>query len=234
MRGYKVDIDSSFQGMMTYDPRSYKRNFCNCVWKPQKFFRLPYAISKIAFITSMIVAYLISHSQFNMPYFIYHFIFLRIVMKGLRSFRYKYIRYKLKLFRDIIEVDSIHVESRFDLTQSSGPQQGGGYRGSSSPPEIFRFELNSATKVEFCLLEWTAVNGSYSFQVLSIIGRLCTVVLLCNSELCKGRKSYFCSAKNDQQPSNICLFFIKIDRRKIDQNAPITIPELGLLDFFGF
>ena len=43
-------------------------------------------------------------------------------------------------------------------------------RGLEAPPsEIFRFELNSATKVEFCLLTWTAVNGSYSFQVLSII-----------------------------------------------------------------
>ena len=39
----------------------------------------------------------------------------------------------------------------------------------------------------------------YSFQVLSIIVRLCTVVLLCNLELCEGTKSYFCSAKNDQQ-----------------------------------
>ena len=72
--------------------------------------------------------------------------------------------------------------------------------GSSSPPEIFRFELNSATKVEFCflLLKWTAVNGSYNFQVLSIILRLCAVAVLCNLGLCKGTKSYFCSAKNDQ------------------------------------
>ena len=35
---------------------------------------------------------------------------------GVRSFRYKWIRYKLKSSRDIIEVDSIHVESRFDST----------------------------------------------------------------------------------------------------------------------
>ena len=45
------------------------------------------------------------------------------------------------------------------------------------PPEIFRFELNSVTKVEFCLLKLTAVNRSYGFQVLSIILRLCTVVV---------------------------------------------------------
>ena len=58
--------------------------------------------------------------------------------------------------------------------------------GSSPPPEIFRFELNSVTKVEFCLLKLTAVNGSYGFQVLSIILRLCdVVVLLWNLELCK-------------------------------------------------
>ena len=35
---------------------------------------------------------------------------------GARSFRYKWIRYKLKSSRDIIEVDSIHVESRFHST----------------------------------------------------------------------------------------------------------------------
>ena len=95
----------------------------------------------------------------------------------------------------MVAVDSIHVESRFDSTQSSGGEAG----EARAPPEIFRFELNSATKVEFCLLKWTAVNESYSFQVLSIIIRLCTFVMLCNFELCKGTKSYFSSAKDDQQ-----------------------------------
>ena len=42
--------------------------------------------------------------------------------------------------------------------RSRGRGRGGG--GSSPPPEIFRLELNSATKVEFFLLKWTAVNGS--------------------------------------------------------------------------
>ena len=79
------------------------------------------------------------------------------------------------------------------------PVEGGGAGGARAPPEIFRLELNSATKVEFCLLKWTAVNGSQSFKVLSIIVRLCTVVLLCSLELCKRTKSYFCSAKNNQQ-----------------------------------
>ena len=73
----------------------------------------------------------------------------------------------------------------------------------------FRFEINSAIKVEFCLLKWTAVNGSYSFQVLSIIVRLCTVVLLYNLELCKGKESYFCSAKYDQQLLKYLLIFHK-------------------------
>ena len=75
-----------------------------------------------------------------------------------------------------------------------------GEAGGLEPPpsEIFRFELNSATIVDFCLLTWTAVNGSYSFEVLSIIVRLYTVVLLYNLELRKGTKSYFCSAKNEK------------------------------------
>ena len=53
-----------------------------------------------------------------------------------------------------MEVDSIYVDSRFDSIHSSasaGGETGGGAR---APPEIFRFELNSATKVEFCLLKW--------------------------------------------------------------------------------
>ena len=33
-----------------------------------------------------------------------------------KSFRYKSIRYKLKSFRSIFKVDSIHIESRFDST----------------------------------------------------------------------------------------------------------------------
>ena len=33
-------------------------------------------------------------------------------------------------------------------------------RGHSSPSEIFRLELSSATKVKFFVQKWTAVNGS--------------------------------------------------------------------------
>ena len=47
-------------------------------------------------------------------------------------------------------------------------------RVSSPPPEIFRFELNSTAKVEFCLLKLTAFSGSYSFQVLSV-----TLLMFC-------------------------------------------------------
>ena len=105
-----------------------------------------------------------------------------------------------------IEVVSRHHRSRFDTYRKSirfnsihRPVAGGEAVGPRAPPEIFRFESNSATKVEFCLLKWTAVHGSYSFQVLSITVRLCTVVLLCNLELCKGAKSHFWSAKNNQE-----------------------------------
>ena len=50
-------------------------------------------------------------------------------------------------------------------------RRGGDEGGIRAPLEIFRFKFNSATKVEFCLLDWTAVNGSSSFQVLSVIVR---------------------------------------------------------------
>ena len=72
------------------------------------------------------------------------------------------------------------------------------------------------------------MEATYSFQVLSTTVRLCTVVLLGNLELCKGAKSHFCSAKNNQELKNIRLFFIKIDRSKMDRNATMN------LDFFLF
>ena len=112
------------------------------------------------------------------------------------------------------------VRSRFEPR----PVAGGGAGGAQAPPEIFRLELISATKV----------NGSYSFKVLSIMVRLCTLVLLCNLELCKGTKWYFYSAKNSQQVLNICLLSIEINRSKMDRDASITVPELDLLNFIGF
>ena len=70
-------INCGYEIKWSYDPRSYERNFCNCVKKPEKFrfstgfepvtsryrcdaltrlFRLLYAIAKIAFITARIIA----------------------------------------------------------------------------------------------------------------------------------------------------------------------------------
>ena len=73
-----------------------------------------------------------------------------------------------------IEVVSRQHRSRFDTCRKSirfnsifRPVAGG--EAGAPPPEIFRFELNSVTKVEFCLLKWT--DYQYIFQVLSIIVR---------------------------------------------------------------
>ena len=38
--------------------------------------------------------------------------------------------------------------------EKTAPQQGERQGGARAPPEIFRFELTSATKVEVCLLKW--------------------------------------------------------------------------------
>ena len=79
-------------------------------------------------------------------------------------------------------------------------QSSGRGRGILKPLQIFSdLKKIPLLKVEVCLLKWTAAYGSYSFQVLSMIVRLCAVVLLCNLELCKETKSNFCSAKNDQE-----------------------------------
>ena len=100
--------------------------------------------------------------------------------RGLWSFRDKVVSIQVKSLQ--IEVVSRHHRSRFDTCRKS-----------------IQFNSIFRGKVEFCLLKWTAVNGSYSFQVLSIIIRLCIVIILCKFKLCKGTKSYFCSAKNDQE-----------------------------------
>ena len=101
----------------------------------------------------------------------------------------------------VCQVESLEAVPSFLISMLLFRPVAAGEVGGLEPPppsEIFRFELNSATKVKFCLLTWTAVNGSYSFVVLSIIVRLFTVVLLYNLELRKGTKSYFCSAKNEK------------------------------------
>ena len=66
---------------------------------------------------------------------------------------------------------------------------------SNPPPDIFRFELNSTTKVEFCLLKWTAVNESNSFQVLSS-------VLLCNWNCEKEALKYLLIFHQNRQKKN--------------------------------
>ena len=75
------------------------------------------------------------------------------------------------------------------LISNYWPVAGGGAGGLESPPPPTNFQ----TSIKFCnnsgifLLKWTAVNGSKSFKVLSIIVRLCSVVLLCNLELERNR-----------------------------------------------
>ena len=99
---------------------------------------------------------------------------------------------------------------------------------------MFRFESSSETKAELFLLKWRAVNGSYSFHVLSIIVRLCTVVLLCNLELCKGTESYFFSGKKQETALKYLPLIFHQNRQK-QNRAKCTNdnPELGLLDFIG-
>ena len=130
--------------------------------------------------------------------------FLQYCQLGLRSFRYKVVSMQV----DSIQIDIVsrHHRSRSDTCRKSirlnsifrsvaGGEAG---KGGSIPPEIFRFVLNSAINVEFCILKWTAVSGKLQFPGIVHLSNLCTVVLLCNLELCKGTNSYFCSAKNDQ------------------------------------
>ena len=62
---------------MKNDPRSYDRNFYNCVKKPERLFQgfqasLPMAIVKIAIITARIILHLISYPQFTYDFFHMH------------------------------------------------------------------------------------------------------------------------------------------------------------------
>ena len=87
------------------------------------------------------------------------------------------------------------------------PVAGGEAEGARAPLEIFRFEFNSALRLELCLLKCTAVNGNI------VVNRK---IIYCYLEWCKGTKSCFCSTKNSQQ--NICLFFIKIEAKWIEMH----------------
>ena len=64
-------MNCGYENQMKNDPRSYDRNFYNCVKKP--FFRLLYAIVKIAITTARIILHLIFISpQFTYDLFHMH------------------------------------------------------------------------------------------------------------------------------------------------------------------
>ena len=48
-------MNCGYEIKWSYDPRSYERNFCNCLKKPEKF-RTSTTIAKIAFITARIIS----------------------------------------------------------------------------------------------------------------------------------------------------------------------------------
>ena len=92
---------------------------------------------------------------------------------------------------------NVHQLFKLDLYQIENPQISQGSDENHKTSNLIRPVAGG----KFSLLKWTAVNESYSFQVLSIIERLCRIALLSNLELneFKRTKSYFCSAKNNQQ-----------------------------------
>ena len=110
--------------------------------------------------------------------------------RGLWSFRDKVVSIQVKSLQ--IEVVSRHYQSHFDTCRKS-----------------IQFNSIFRGKVEFCLLKWTAVNGSYSLQVLSIIIRLYTVVILCNFELCKGKNCIFALPKTTNSFKISACFSLK-------------------------
>ena len=147
--------------------------------------------------------------------------------RGLRSFRYKEIRYKLKSCRDIIEDDSIHVDSRWDAIFRP---VAGGEAGGLEPhrPTHFHIWIKLHYRIEILLTKLDSCQWKLQFPSIADPSKTMYCYVLC-----KGTKSYFCSAKYDRQLKKICLFFMKIDRSQMDRNAPMTIPEPELLGFFG-
>ena len=63
----------------------------------------------------------------------------------------------VKMKRNSVVLGNLLKTKEIELIR---PVAGGGAGAARAPPEIFRLELNSATKVELFLLKWTAVNGS--------------------------------------------------------------------------
>ena len=104
--------------------------------------------------------------------------------------------------------------------------RGRGRGGSSLHPRNFEIWNKFRFKSGILLTKMNSCQRNLQFP--SIVDH--SKIMYCYLEWCKGTKSYFCSAKINEQ--NISLFFIKIDRSKMNRNAPMTLPEIGLLDCF--
>ena len=149
------------------------------------------------------------------------------------TFRYKVI--SLQLDSILIKVVSRNHRSRFDtcrksirFNSSSGPQQVE-RQGARAPLEIFRFELNSLQKWKFAYqnrqLSMEATVSKYCRSLQDYV-----LLFLCAIWNCvKERNRIFALPKTTTNLQMTAYF-----SSKIDQNAPMTIPELGFLDFFGF
>ena len=91
--------------------------------------------------------------------------------------------------------------SRFETSLKSirfySTFRGKGRRG-STPPWKFQIWIKSRYKSRILLTKMHSCQWKLQFSSI-VDHRLCTVVILCNFELCKGTKSYFSCEKDDQQ-----------------------------------
>ena len=117
----------------------------------------------------------------------------------LRSCRNKVVSIQVDSMQ--IEVVSRHHRSRFDTCRESirfnSAFRGEGREGSSRPRK-FQISIKFRDKSRILLTKMDSCQRKLQFPSIGD-HRLCTFVMLCNFELCKGTKSYFSSAKDDQQ-----------------------------------
>jgi len=86
--------------------------------------------------------------------------------------------------------------------------------------------------MEATVFKYWSIDSSIDYIIDSSIDYV--LLFFCAMWNCvKERNRYFALPKMTNSPK-ISAFFIKIDRSKMDRNALMTIPELGLLDCIAF
>ena len=105
--------------------------------------------------------------------------------------------------------------------------------GAPPPPEIFRFELNSATKVEFCLLEWTDYQWKLHFPSIVDHSKIMCCCSSAQFRIVQRNEIVFFLCHKRPTALKYLLIFHQNGQKLNGSKCTNDNPEHGLLDLFG-